>query len=161
MKKLLFSFLLLTSCGWTPLYSEKSNPSLQNAQIFVEEIPGLYGAKMRRILQNNFPVLNNNSLSQYRLFVFTPSFSGGDKTITNDEFASMMQVTAKTSYHLKDVKTNKVISTGNVIAVSSYAVVRNPYATTVAKNHIQEELSEQLAHQVSLDVLEKFSEDTK
>ena len=78
---------------------------------------------------------------------------------TANEFASTMQVTGKTSYSLKNSKTEKIIYTSEVVAVSSYSVVKDPYATTVAKNHIQSELSKQLAEQIALDVLTKLSKD--
>ena len=158
MKKLLFSLLLLTSCGFTPLYS-KTNNQLQDTQIIVNPIPNQYGDQMRRVIQNELHTSTKNPINQYRLIVNPPSFSAGDKTISANEFASMMQITGSTSYYIENIKTGKIIYSGDAISVGSYAVVLDPYATTVAQNHIHEELSKQLAQQVALDVVTKLSEE--
>lgn len=158
MKKLLFSILLLTGCGFTPLYSQ-NNSYLKNSKITVDMIQNQYGNQMRQILQNLLKTNTENPQNQYRLIVTPPTFKAGDKTITADEFASTMQVTGEASYYLENLKTKKNTYFGNVNSVSSYAVVKDPYATTVARNHIQEELSKQLAEQVALDILAKLSEE--
>ena len=157
MKKLLLSLLLLTGCCFVPLYSQ-NNTDLRETQVVVSPIPNQYGDQMRRIIQNNLFTQTENPKHQYRLTVKSPSFSMGDKTITSNEFASTMQVTGKTSYYLENTKTKKQDYSGNAVAVSSYSVVKDPYATTVAQKHIQEELAKQLAEQISLDVLSKLSE---
>lgn len=158
MKKLLFSLLLLGGCGFTPLYSQH-NHTLQNSYVSVEPIPNQYGFSMRQIIQNALPSNKDSALKQYQLSVQSPSFSSGDKTITSDEFASTMQVTANTSYKLKDLKTNKIILNEKISATSSYSVVINPYATTVAENTIQKELADQMAEQIALDVVTKLSQE--
>lgn len=160
MKKLLLSLLLLTGCGFTPLYSQ-NNTYLKDAQITVDPIPNQYGNQMRQILQNSLKTNAENPKNQYRLIVKSPSFKAGDKTISADEFASTMQISGKTTYYLEDLKTKKNIYFGNLTSVGSYTVVKDPYATTVAKNHVQEELSKQLAEQIALDVLAKLSEESK
>ena len=160
MKKLLFALLLLTGCGFTPLYSQ-NNTSLQDVQIAVKPIPNQYGFQMRRIIQNNLQTQTKSPAHEYYLTVGPPSFSTGDKTITSNELASTMQITGRTNYQLQDSKDRKNIYLGNVIAVSSYSVVKDPYATTVAKNHIQEELTKQLAEQIALDVMAQLSEEQK
>lgn len=160
MKKFsLFLLLLLTGCGFGPLYSEQNNPVLANSQISVASIPNQYGDQMRRIIQNTFPSSDKEKNSKYRLVVTPPTFSSGDKTISNNEFASMMQVIAKSSYSLENIQTKKIVLTNNVEAIGSYSVVRSPYATTVAKDHIHQELSEQLAKQIALDIMAKLSQE--
>ena len=160
MKKFLFFLLFLTGCGFTPLYSQNQNSALKDVQIEVMPIAEQYGAKMRRIIQNALPVYNQEIPTRYQLVVQPPVFSAGNRTITNDEFASMMQITAQTSYQLIQTKSSKVVFSNTVSSVSSYAVVKDPYATTIAKNHIQKDLAEQLAQQISLDVLSKLSEES-
>ena len=161
MKKFLFFLLFLTGCGFTPLYSQNQNSALKDVQIEVMPIAEQYGAKMRRIIQNALPVYNQEIPTRYQLVVQPPVFSAGNRTITNDEFASMMAVTAKTTYHLISIQSGKSLFSDTLSSVSSYAVVKDPYATTVAKNHIQQELSEQLANQIVLDVLAKLSQESQ
>ncbi len=160
MKRLFFFLLLLSGCGFSPLYSE-TNSYLKDTQVSVLPIPNRYGDKMRRVIEKALFTNSQSPKNKYRLFVAEPSFSSGDKTITSDEFASTMQVTAKTTYQLDNATTGKTVYKGTIQSVSSYSVVRDPYATTVAKNHIQEELAQQLAQQISLDVLAQLSKDEK
>ena len=160
MKRLLFSLLLLTGCGFSPLYSQ-SNLYLKDTSVIVDPIANQYGDRMRHIIQDKLFTPTSNPLRNYRLIVSPPAFSAGDKTISSNEFASTIQITGTTSYRLNNLNTGKDIYSGSVIAVSSYAVVRDPYATTVAKNHIQEELSEQLAEQVALDIIAQLSGEEK
>ena len=158
MKKVLFSLLFLTGCGFTPLYGTQ-NHSLLNTSVTVSPIPNQYGENMVQIIRNTLPTSKETVQNQYKLTVSPPSFSSYDKTITSDEFASTMQITANTTYQLQDLKTNKTILSEKVSAVSSYSVVVNPYATTVAKNKLQQELTDQLAEQIALDVLTKLSQE--
>ncbi len=156
MKKILFSLLFITGCGFTPLYGTK-NYSLHDTHLIVSPIPNKYGESMTRIIKNALPAPQNETTKQYKLTVSSPSFSSGDKTITSDEFASTIQVSAFSTYQLQNLKTQKTILSEKITAVSSYSVVSNPYATTVAENKIQQELAEQIAEQIALDVLTKLS----
>lgn len=156
MKKLLFSLLFLAGCGFTPLYSQ-NNTFLKDDKVIVDPIPDQYGYQMKLILEKNLFSPSESPKNTYHLLVQSPTFSAGDKTITADEFASTMQVSGKAYYYLKDSKTGKIAYSNDVVVVSSYSVVKDPYATTVAKNHIQEELSKQLAEQIALDVMAKLS----
>jgi hypothetical protein len=158
MKKILFSLLFLTGCGFTPLYGTQ-NHSLYNTSVVLTPIANQYGESMGRIIKNALPTPEEKVQNQYKLTVSSPSFSSYDKTITSDEFASTMQITANTTYQLQDLKTNKTILSEKISAVSSYSVVANPYATTVAKNKLQQELADQLAEQIALDVLTKLSQE--
>lgn len=158
MKKVLFSLLFLTGCGFTPLYGTQ-NHSLLNASVTVSPIPNQYGQNMAQIIKNALPVNQKEAQSQYKLTVSSPSFTSGDKTITSDEFASTMQVTATANYQLTDLKTQKTVLSEKISAVSSYSVVVNPYATTVAEQKIQKELADQIAEQIALDVLTKLSQE--
>ncbi len=162
MKKLVILLLFLTGCGFSPLYSSKSvtYQFLQKIQISVAPIPNQYGAEMRRILKNQIPILTQTPTKKYTLFVTAPTFTGYDKTITNDEFASTIQTTASATYTLQDDKTQKIIKKGSQKAISGYNVESNPYSTTIAKQKVYQELSEQLAEQIGQQVLAFISQDT-
>ena len=150
MKKLfLISFLLLSACGFSPLYKEASTQE-GNVPVKVAPIPDQYGFAMRQIIQNK---LGNSSDSQYTLNVSAPSFSTWDQTIDDKNFATMMGISGSVSYTLIENKTHKEILNSSTSLTSSYSVVKDPYATTVAERKVKKELSEQLAEEVSLHVL--------
>ena len=150
MKKFLLTiFLFLSACGFSPLYKEVTIQN-GNGAVKVTPIPGQYGSVMCQIIQDK---LGNNSDSRYTLSVSSPVFSSWDQTIDNKNFATMMGITGKSSYTLVENKTNKPIVSSSTSLSSSYSVVKDPYATTVAERKVKKELAEQLAEQISLHVL--------
>ena len=154
MKKLFLSFLfLLGACGFSPLYKEVATEG-SSVPVQVEPIPNQYGFSMRQIIQN---ALGNSSDSKYILSVSAPSFSSYDQSIDNKNFATMMRITGTVDYHLVEKSTQKTLLKSSTSLTSSYSVVKDPYATTVAERKVKKELSEKLAEQVSLHVLGALS----
>lgn len=150
MKKiLLLSFLLLSACGFSPLYKEIATQG-GNVPVKVAPIPDQYGFAMRQIILDR---LGNNSDTQYTLTVSAPTFSSWDQTIDDKNFATMMGITGYSHYILTDNKTHKEILNSTTSLNSSYSVVKDPYATTVAERKVKKELANQLAEQISLHVL--------
>lgn len=163
MKKLIFLTLFLSGCGFTPLYGTNSSTyqALKDTQIVISPIPNEYGADMGYILKNQIPTLTQTTKNKYLLSVQSPTFSGYDKTITNDEFASTIQATGTTTYTLTDSKNQKILYKNSVSSISSYNVENSPYATTMAKNKVYKELSEELANQIGREVLAFISKETQ
>ena len=64
-----------------------------------------------------------------------------------------MGIRGTVHYKLTENKTKKVLLNDSTLLTSSYSVVKDPYATTIAERKVKKELSEQLAEQVSLHVL--------
>ena len=161
MKKIAFLLLFLSGCGFTPLYSHSSPTyrALENTKIDIKKIPNQYGAKMYALLKEQLPAISQNPKKEYLLIVQAPHFTGYDKTITNDEFASTIQATATTAYTLKDLFTNKILLNKTTSATSSYMVETSPYATTVAKEKVYQELSGQLSQQIGQDILAFITQD--
>ena len=150
MKKLLFAtFLFLSACGFSPLY--QSVPTEEgNVPVQVEPIPDQYGFSMRQIIQNKF---GNSKDTSYTLTVSAPTFHSWDQTIDDKNFTTIMGIRGTVHYKLTENKTKKVLLNDSALLNSSYSVVKDPYATTIAERKVKKELSEQLAEQVSLHVL--------
>lgn len=150
MKKfLLMTFLFLSACVFSPLYKEVSVDG-NTVPVKVEPIPAQFGFSMRQVLQNK---LGQSSESQYTLNVSAPTFSSWDQTIDDKNFATVMGITGSVNYRLTENKTHKEILNSSTSLTSSYNVVKDPYATTVAERKVKQELAEQLAEQVSLHIL--------
>ena len=161
MKKLLLAAFLLSGCGFTPVYDTTGSTytALENYSIEIAPIPDQYGMNMRHQLKEIIPQVSEKPKKSYILNVSAPQFSGYDKTITNDEFASTIQATATTDFTLTDTKTHKVLFKNSVSATSSYMVESSPYATTVAKNKVYEELTQELTQQIGQNVLAYITKD--
>ena len=150
MKKLFFAtFLFLSSCGFSPLYQSISAEN-GNIPVRVEPIPDQYGSFMQKIIQNK---LGNSTDTSYTLAVSAPTFHTWDQTIDDKNFTTIMGIKGGVHYKLTETKTKKVILDNSTSLSSSYSVVKDPYATTVAERKVKKELAEQLAEQVSLHVL--------
>ena len=150
MKKIfLLSFLLVSACGFSPLYKEVASQE-GNVPVKVAAIPDQYGFAMRQIIQNK---LGEATDTQYTLDVSAPTFSIWDQTIDDKNFATIMGITGTVHYKLTENKTHKEVLNSNTSLTNSYSVVKDPYATTVAERKVKKELAEQLAEQVSLHVL--------
>ena len=149
MKKLFWICLFLTGCGFTPLYQ---NQSFDKAHLPVQvvPIPNQYGHMMRQTVQNK---MGHSDNPQYLLSVDAPVFNTWDQTIDDKNFATIMGISGSSSYRLTEKKTNKVLLSSSTSLSSSYSVVKDPYATTVAERKVKKELAEQLADQISLHVL--------
>ncbi|MBO7605219.1 MAG: hypothetical protein J6S61_01960, partial [Elusimicrobiaceae bacterium] len=131
------------------LYKEVSTKG-ESVPVKIAPISDQYGFSMRQVIQNKF---GNPTDTQYTLTVSAPTFSSWDQTIDDKNFATMMGVVGSVSYTLTENKTHKEILNSSVSLASSYSVVKDPYATTVAERKVKKELAEQLAEQVSLHVL--------
>ena len=150
MKKLfLFIVLFLSACGFSPLYKEVSTEG-GSVPVQVNPIPNQYGFAMREIIQNRF---GDASDKKYILTVSSPSFSSWDQTIDNKNFATLMGISGTVHYRLVEKSTQTVLLDSSASLNSSYSVVPDPYATTIAERKSKKELAERLAEQVSLHVL--------
>ena len=150
MKKLFLGFLLfLGACGFSPLY-QKTQEVSGDVPVKVAPIPDQYGFAMYQVLQSKF---GTPAETTYLLTVSAPSFSQWDQTIDEKNFTTMMGISGKVSYKLTETTTQKVLLDSSTALTSSYSVVKDPYATTMAQRKVEKELAEQLAEQVSMHVL--------
>ena len=150
MQKLfLIPLLFLSACGFSPLYQKVASEQ-EHVPVKIAPIPKQYGLIMYQVIQNK---LGGDPDSTYLLTVSAPSFSSWDQTIDDKNFTTIMGISGSVSYTLTETGTNNVILNDSTSLTSSYSVVKDPYATTVAKRKVEKELSQQLAEQVSLHVL--------
>ncbi|MGN0920054.1 MAG: hypothetical protein ACI4OR_04810 [Alphaproteobacteria bacterium] len=158
MKKILFGLLFfLGACGFSPLY-QKGTGGDNKIPVKVAPISNQYGFTMRQVLQSKF---GSTPQPLYTLTVSAPVFSSWDQTIDDKNFATMMGITGTVKYQLTNIKTHQEILNSSTSLTSSYSVVKDPYATTIAERKIKKELAEQLAEQVSLHVFGTLAEDSK
>lgn len=150
MKKFLFTFLFfLSACGFSPLYKEVITEG-NFVPVQVNPIPDQYGSAMRQVIQNK---LGNSADSHYTLTVSAPNFYSWDQTIDDKNFATIMGISGRVDYFLIENTTHQKVLDSSVSLSSSYSVVKDPYATTMAERKVKKELAEQLAEQISLHVL--------
>ena len=150
MRQILFIFLLfLGACGFSPLYQTATSES-DNVPVDIAPIADQYGFIMVQTLQNKF---GSSSQPRYLLSLSAPQFTQWDQTIDEKNFTTIMGISGSISYQLTEIKTNKVLLSDSTSLLSSYSVVKDPYATVVAEKKVKQELAQQLADQAGLHVL--------
>jgi hypothetical protein len=75
-----------------------------------------------------------------------------DQSIQGDNFASLEKIMVVADYQLVDVKTGKQLISSKVSANGSYNIVNEPYATTMAKEKMYQNLVQTLSEDIALHV---------
>ena len=157
MKQLfLIIFLFLTGCGFSPLY-KKVAVNNQEIPVYVQPVSDTYGHSIRQSILDKIGSISSNS-AEYILTLKTPSFTSSDEAIDNKNFSSIVGLTIKCPYTLTKKSNNKIIARNTTTLFTSYAVVQDPYATTVAERKAKYELAKQIAEQITIHILSIISE---
>ena len=137
------SLLCLAACTFHPLYGSKVMDG-----VCVLSIPEESGYLLYQSLHTHFPANDNCA---YTLKVQTPKVILSDASISNKDFTTMQNISAKTSFSLLDDKKTSVLS-NSVSVSSSSAITSNPYASVVAQEKTAHNLYPLLADQIALHV---------
>ncbi len=151
----LTGFLLLSGCGFRPLYGFQTNPEVirKSAQIEVEPVVGDGGYQMGLILKEK---LNPNTLSlpkkyQLKAVIDKPSFY--DQSIQGDNFASLEKMTLTVHYTLTDIESKTVLVSSSSTLSGSYNIIQEPYATITAKEKTYQNLVQALSNEIVLHMM--------
>ena len=153
---LLLTFLFLSGCGFSPLY-QKAKQDYQEIPVYVMPVPDTYGHSIRQTIIDKIGGVSDSS-AKYTLTVQAPTFSSSDQSIDNRNFSSIIGLTIKCPYTLTKKSNKKVIAKSTASLFTSYAVVQDPYATTVAERKAKSELAKQVAEQITIHILSVLSE---
>lgn len=148
MKKcrVLLLLLLLSACGFQPLYVEKKHNNAwyfsgdfdtsitrEMSQIKVEPIEERFGQIVRNELLDSLTPRGVPSHPKYRLYVELTDRQIIQQALRNDITATREQVRYRVDYILYDAQSDEELVRGNSIAYSSYDIMSNPYSTTIAE----------------------------
>ncbi len=158
-KNLLFLCLfVISACGFTPM--NKISPDIQTStlteQITINNIPNYEGWQLKQKLADKLNPRKTHGKKKYTLSVnlHAPRFT--DQSIQGDNFASRETVRIRASYVLKEQNTGKIILKQTTAATGAYNIVKEPYATNVARNQLKEELITIIADNISLRIITHF-----
>lgn len=152
----LLSFLLLTACGFSPIYGDHGadEPAVTQALggIYIESIPDQSGQFLRNKLMDRFYYQGRPATPTSYLSVSVQT-TETDLGIQKDATAtrSRMDMTAK--YTLRDTNKKALVS-GTAHSVASYSKLAAQYGTLATQRNANEraltEISEQIANHISL-----------
>ena len=157
---LVTSAVLLTACGFRPMYGSGGGeaPVLRQelASVFVETIPERSGQLLRNRLIEQLGFGNDPAAPRYTLNVQL-SESTSSLGIREDATSSYGRLSISARYVLKDTTTGKAILTDTTRAFSGFTIVDSEYAALTAQRDARQKLLQQLAELLARRVAVKLS----
>lgn len=145
---ILFSFILLTSCGFRPL-SDFENKTSELQEISLGAIKGENDHLIKNYLNNALNFYNEDSKKLYIIDVSVNS-NTSNAIIQKDSTIVEKTITITSTYSLKDTKTMKVIDTKTIVTRSNFTNTTSPYGSFV-----QEQKAYRDALKTSIDEIKK------
>ena len=147
----LLSLVFLTACGFTPMnkISDNEKTFSLTEQIEIRNIPNYEGFLLKNQLNNRLNPQNNNVLKKYTLTTYLKAPTYTDQSIQGDNFASRETITISARYQLKEKSSGKIVLSDSTNVVGAYNIVKNPYATNVARSNLKDTLIPILADNIS------------
>ncbi len=153
LKKIILScFMLVSGCGFTPLYYA-GDELAKTEQVFVAPISEYNGYVLRQEIENTLNPKHINGPKKYILEVNLDNPSLSDQSIQGDNFASRKKMTLTAKYKLIDKETNKVLLSSSTTALGAFNVFYEPYTTYQAETKQTQDLVKIVSNNIVLQVV--------
>ena len=152
---LIFTIILLTGCGFTPMnqINNGQNVTSLTEKIAIANIPNYDGYILKKELQDLLNPDKKTGEKEYILVVSLKSPFYEDQTIQGDNFSSRENTTIRASFQLKNTQTQKLVLSDSTTATGAYNIVREPYATQMARNKLKTNLLKIIANNISVRII--------
>jgi len=144
--------LLLTGCGFRPLYSENASNAQTTASLEAIRVTGAItktDAVFRNFLLDR--IAPGGAADQYKYelgFRLEERQVGGGVRI--DASVTRFNLQLNANYQLKDMKTRDVIYGGNSRSVVAYDVLNSQFATVIERENARERAAREIANEIVL-----------
>jgi len=155
----LLSLLLLTACGFTPVYGTQANKAVSTGfnDIDIALIPNREGQFLRNALIDRFYTNGIPTSTNYHLKITPINETTYDFDITVESEATRHQLKLNTTMSLIDNRTKQTILTRNLLSISSYNVLQSEFSTIVTEQSARENALNDLARQIERQLSLHFS----
>ncbi len=148
---LLLSLLILSACGFSPVYGTHSNSNapltgeanLSNVEIAL--IPNREGQFLRNALIDRFYTNGTPNNAAYTLKISPIRENIFDFDITIDSEATRRQLRLNTQMSLIDKETNKVVLKNDLLSIASFNVLESEFSTIVTEQSARDNALNDLA----------------
>lgn len=153
--------LLLTACGFTPLYGGggEQGEGVQEKfqQVSIANIPDRQGQILRNDLVDR--LYHNGAPAEpvYELSVASIQQKSTALDITPDSSSTRSELRLLTTLKLKEISTGKILMSRELIAVASYDVLGNEYTTLVTQESVRDNALNDLAQQIETQLALYFA----
>ena len=149
----LAAMLLLSACGFKPLYAESTSASPALASIDVKTGDGRVAYVLRQALLDEFGARGRTGAARYTLTT-TDKYTRRGFGIRVDDVATRFEINVGVNYELVDEETGDLIKSGSVSGQASFDVPDQPFAEVAAEESAKERAAtlaaERLSTQLSL-----------
>jgi len=141
--------MLLTGCGFSPVYREDSSNSVRQylAQIEVAQIDGYRGLQLRNRLNEKTSPTGVVDVPRFRLSVSLKS-STEAVLILLDNTVTRQNLRMNASFTLIDLSSGEMVFKGNSVSVGSYNVVNTEFATISAEDNAAERAVREIGEEI-------------
>tara|TARA_Y100000588_G_C13643837_1_gene664927 strand:- start:68 stop:595 length:528 start_codon:yes stop_codon:yes gene_type:complete len=146
---LLFSVTVVSGCGFTPIYKNNADYSIQEQLnvITIDPISGLPGLHLRNHLISRIHPKGTTDSPLYKLSVQLTS-SVEPLLIQLDNTATRKNIKIVAKFLLTDLSQNNVIFGNSVSSVGSFNVVESDFATITAEKNTMKRVSKEIANKI-------------
>ena len=132
--------LLAAACGFEPMYGESRGTTAraEMQSVRVGLISNRSGQLLRRYITDRIHDTDRNPPALYNLEINLVEAPRQHFGIQRDLTATYARLLLTGYCTLRDIKTNQVLVTGQVNALSSYNIASDPFNTVVAENDARE-----------------------
>ena len=136
---LLVGFLLLTACGFEPIYGVDKPANKIMGKIDVEVSNGRNAFELRDRLIERLGVLESDPTY---LLKYRSSIQSKNLTISKDNDVTRYTLQGETNFDLVDLTSKKVIYTNTIVSNTAYSATAGTYPTAVAERDANVRLQE-------------------
>ncbi len=149
MKKYIFILLLLSGCGFSPLYLSKTLDA-DAAKISIAPINGTLGQELRNNLEHRFNPSGIASEKPYKLTIILTEAEVSRQGIRQDDTATRITISLTATYKLffKDT----LVLEDKSVFLSSYNILNDPYSSYVSHQKTQNNLNDLIADDIALRI---------
>ena len=142
---LFIGLLLLTACGFEPIYGTKKPANLILGKIDVEVSNGRNAFELRERLLERLGALDGTPAY---LLKYTSNIESKNLTISKDNDVTRYTLQGVTNFDLVDTASKKVIYTNNIASNTAYSATAGTYPTAIAERDANVRLSRDMADKI-------------
>ena len=148
---LLLAALILSACGFRPLYENRAAPGsvpAELSQIEVSKIDGRIGIELRNTLVDRFSARGGGHRTKYRLEIQLSQRKEG-LAIQQDESVTRFNYKLLGRFNLVDAESNTVVLSDNAQSSAAFNVVQSEFATLSAERNAEDRAARDLASEIT------------
>lgn len=150
--------LLLSACGFSPMYGKLGNSDVQKNlnNIEIANIPDHQGQQLRNNLIDRFYHDGRPGSPAYLLVIAPILESKTDLDLTKNASATRSQLTVATSIKLIDKRNNAILLERPINSSASYDILDSRFTTRVSEDNAEQNALEDMARQMEQQIVLYF-----